>query len=122
VLYNAADVYVSTSAEGFGLTVAEAIACGTPAVGLDYSAVPEVIGPAGLLAPIAGLVDNSYDHFWAIPDERKFGPLVASLLDDEVLRKRLGKAGPTHVRANFTWPKAAEAFSAAIAERLPVSA
>lgn len=121
-LYNAADVYVSTSAEGFGLTVAEAIACGTPAVGLDYSAVPEVIGPAGLLAPIAGLVDNGYDHFWAMPDERKFGPIVTSLLDDDVLRKRLGKAGPGHVRTNFSWPKAALLFSAAISERLAVAA
>lgn len=109
-LYNAADVYVSTSAEGFGLTVAEAIACGTPAVGLDYSAVPEVIGPAGLVAPIGGLIDNPYDHFWAVPDERQYGGIVASILDDDILRRRLGDAGPEHVRTNFSWTKAAVAF------------
>lgn len=116
-LYNAADVYLSASAEGFGLTVAEAIACGTPAVGLDYSAVPEVIGPAGLLSPIAGLIDNGYDHFWAVPDERAYGGLVASLLDDDVLRKRLGRAGPAHVRDTFQWDRAAEQFVAAIETR-----
>lgn len=121
-LYNAADVYVSTSAEGFGLTIAEAIACGTPAVGIDYSAVPEVIGPAGIVAPIAGLIDNDYDHFWAAVDEKRYGPIVASLLDDEVTRKRLGKAGPEHVRTNFSWAKAALLFSAAIRETQRVAA
>lgn len=114
-LYNAADVYVSVSAEGFGLTIAEAIACGTPAVGIDYSSVPEVIGPAGLIAPIAGLVDNEYDHYWAAVDEPKYGPLVASLLDDDILRTKLGKLGPPHVRANFSWTTAASQFAAIIA-------
>ena len=51
-LYNAADIYVSNSSEGFGLCIAEALACGVPAVGIDYSAVPEVIGPAGIKVPI----------------------------------------------------------------------
>jgi alpha-1,3-rhamnosyl/mannosyltransferase len=121
-LYNAADVYLSTSAEGFGLTVAEAIACGTPAVGLDYSAVPEVIGPAGLLAPVAYLVDNEYDHAWAAVHEPKFGEAVATLLDDEPLRKRLGRAGPDHVRAMFDWDRAALAFAGIIADRVRLAA
>jgi glycosyltransferase involved in cell wall biosynthesis len=121
-LYNAADVYASVSAEGFGLTIAEAIACGTPAVGLDYSAVPEVIGPAGIAVPIGGLVDNEYDHFWAAADEPRFGNAVASLLDDDLLRKRLGQEGPRHVRANFQWPQAALKFSAAIRDRIGVAA
>jgi glycosyltransferase involved in cell wall biosynthesis len=115
-LYNAADVYVSVSAEGFGLTIAEAIACGTPAVGLDYSSVPEVIGPAGLIAPIGGIVDNEWDHFWAAVDEQQYGPIVAKLLDDDILRKQLGRAGPDHVRAHFSWGKAALQFSGIIRE------
>lgn len=117
-LYNAADVYASTSAEGFGLTIAEAVACGTPAVGLDYSAVPEVIGPAGLAVPIAGLVDNEYAHFWAAADEPAFGRAVSSLLEDDLLRKRLGREGPGHVRDHFQWDRAAIEFSAAIRDRL----
>jgi glycosyltransferase involved in cell wall biosynthesis len=59
VLLNAADLYVSTSAEGFGLTIAEAIACGVPAVALDYSAVPEVVGPAGALTTSTGIIGPS---------------------------------------------------------------
>jgi len=109
-LYNAADIYASCSAEGFGLTIAEALACGTPAVGMDYSAVPEVIGPAGLLAPVNRLDDNEYDHAWATVDERAFGAAVATLLDNEVQRIRLGRLGPGHVHSSFSWTRAAEQF------------
>ena len=43
--YTAADVYLSFSMEEtFGLTVAEAMACGTPAVVMDSTACPEVLG------------------------------------------------------------------------------
>lgn len=117
-LYNAADLYVSNSAEGFGLTIAEAIACGTPAVGLRYSAVPEVIGPAGITVPPAGLVDNEYDHFWAAADQQTFGQAVGALLDDEVTRKRMGRLGPDHVRQNFQWDRAAIAMSGLIRDHL----
>lgn len=115
VLYNAADLYASNSAEGFGLTIAEALACGTPAVGVRYSSVPEVIGPAGVTVPEGGLVDNEYDHFWWHADERAFGTAVADLLDDDTTRTRLGKAGPRHVRESFTWHTAARQFADLIA-------
>lgn len=121
-LYNAADIYVSVSAEGFGLTIAEALACGTPAVGLDYSAVPEVIGPAGLVAPVAHLVDSEYDFPWAAVDERIFGGLVAGLLDDPAERLRLGALGPDHVREHFQWAVAAAQFGRIMAARAEVAA
>jgi glycosyltransferase involved in cell wall biosynthesis len=121
-LYNAADIYLSTSAEGFGLTIAEALACGIPAVGLDYSAVPEVIGPAGVLVPIGGLYDNEYDHFWAVPDEVKYTAAVEELLTRPTHRQKLGRKGPAHVAANFRWDAAGAAFhdliEAAVAERI----
>ena len=117
-LYNAADVYVSTSAEGFGLTIAEAIACGVPAVGLDYSAVPEVIGPAGVVVPPAGLYDNEYDHYWAWPDEERFGAAVGFLLDHPSKARGLGAEGPRHVARNFTWRACADVFETAIMDAL----
>ena len=110
-LYNAADLYLSTSAEGFGLTIAEALACGVPAVGLDYSAVPEVIGPAGVLVPPAYLYDNEYDHFWAAIDEPQFAAAVNALLTDSQQRETLGRKGPRHIRANFSWDVAADQFA-----------
>ena len=113
-LYNASDIYASNSAEGFGLTIAEAIACGVPAVGVNYSAVPEVIGPAGIAVPEGGLIDNEYDHFWWAADERAFGAAVESLVRDPVLRQSYGREGPKHVASHFTWAAAARSFAALV--------
>jgi len=49
-LYRHAEVFVYPSfAEGFGLPVLEAMACGAPVVTSDCSSLPEVVGSAGLL-------------------------------------------------------------------------
>ena len=49
-LFQAASLFVYPSLyEGFGLPPAEALACGVPAVVLDTSSLPEVVGDAGLL-------------------------------------------------------------------------
>jgi glycosyltransferase involved in cell wall biosynthesis len=109
-LYNAADLYVSTSAEGFGLTIAEALACGVPAVGLDYSAVPEVIGPAGVTVPRAYLVENEYDHFWAAIDDDEFAKRVEFLITHQTRREDLGRKGPAHITSSFRWDAAAQEF------------
>jgi len=109
ILYNAADIYVSNSAEGFGLTLAESIACGTPAVGLDFSAVPEVIGPAGVTVS-GGLIDNPYSYFWALANEREFGAAVTALVEDVAGRQVMGGKGPLHVKTNFAWADKARQF------------
>ncbi len=129
MLYNAADVYVSVSAEGFGLTIAESLACGTPAVVMDYSSTSELVGLAprkpsetkavregtcGLAVRPAGLIDNEYDHFWASVDETAFGHAVARLLDDQVLRRFMGARAPVHVAETFSWAHAAEQFGALV--------
>ena len=122
LLYNAADIYVQNSAEGFGLTVAEAIACGVPAVGIDYSAVPEVIGPAGFVAKVSHLEDNIYDHFWAAEDPEDWGSKVERLIRKPALRRALGSEGPRHVAANFSWVRAAEQFRDLCQAKLEVAA
>ncbi|PSB06680.1 glycosyl transferase group 1 [Pleurocapsa sp. CCALA 161] len=48
--YCAADALVAPSLyEGFGLTVLEAMACGTPTITSNVSAIPEVVGDAAVL-------------------------------------------------------------------------
>jgi len=48
-LYNAADLFVYPSIfEGFGLPPLEAMACGTPVVTSNTSAIPETVGDAAL--------------------------------------------------------------------------
>jgi glycosyltransferase involved in cell wall biosynthesis len=121
-LYNTADLYLSTSPEGFGLTIAEALACGVPAVGLDYSAVPEVIGAAGKLVPIAYEYDNPYDHLWAAIDEKAFGETVHALLNNPTEREALGRKGPRHVYHSFQWSTAARQFADLFLARAEVAA
>lgn len=118
-LYNAADIYVSVSAEGFGLTIAEAMAAGVPAVAMDYSSVPEVVGDAGILIPPAGLIDNIYSFFWAVVREDLFGEAVERLVQDPFLRQRLGSLGPPRIRERFRWDTAAEQFAGLVAAAVP---
>ncbi len=49
-IYNAADILIAPSLyEGFGLTVLEAMACGTPVITSNISSLPEVAGDAAIL-------------------------------------------------------------------------
>jgi glycosyltransferase involved in cell wall biosynthesis len=84
-------VYPSTY-EGFGLPIAEAMAVGCPVVASDRTALPEVVGGAGILLS-ADDVDG-----WA--------DAMLRLLADEDLRTELIAAGHERVRA-FTPEEAA---------------
>ena len=108
-LYNAADIYVSNSAEGFGLTIAEALACGVPAVAANYSAVPEVVGKGGICVD-GYLIDNEYDHFWYAVNEQEFGAAVELLMGSRKQRQKRGAIGAQHVRRSFRWDTAARQF------------
>ena len=49
-VYSAADAYISASAyEGFSITVVEAMACGTPVIGINRAAFGEIVEGAGHL-------------------------------------------------------------------------
>ncbi len=51
-LYTGANVFVYSSIyEGFGLPPLEAMQCGTPVITSDTSAMPEVVGDAGVMLP-----------------------------------------------------------------------
>lgn len=118
VLYCAADLMTSTTmAEGFGLCLAEAAACGVPIVATDYSAVPEVVGPGGILAPITGTITNAYAHEWALVDEAAVTAATERLVTKPALRRELGLAGRRHA-ARFTWSQACDQFHDLLARPL----
>jgi len=112
VLYNAADLLVSpTMAEGFGLTLLEALACGVPVVATDYASVTEVVGPGGVLIKPNAYVTNQYAHEWALVDEPAMSEAVQRLIDKPALRRELGRLGRRHA-ASYTWTAAVDQFDA----------
>jgi glycosyltransferase involved in cell wall biosynthesis len=114
-LMNAADVYMSTTGgEGFGLTLAESMACEVPVVVTDWAADREVVGPGGVLVPPTtdqrGEVvryHSQYGMDWAVPDAQGFVGPVVDLLTHPSKRRGLGKLGRMHVRSSFSWDTAA---------------
>ncbi len=78
--------------EGFGWPALEAMACGTPAVTSDCSALREVSGPAALQAPAT--------------DTRGLAAAAARLLQDESTRLRAQTRGLALVR-RFPWDRTA---------------
>ena len=93
-IYNGAVVLALPSFyEGFGLTALEAMACGTPPVAANRSAIPEVVGDAGLL------IDAD--------DPAQLAGAIQRILQDSDLRTQLREAGLARA-ATFTWRKTAE--------------
>lgn len=130
VLYNAADLYVSTtSGEGFGLTLAEAAACGVPVITTDFAAGPEVVGPGGVLVPplrdaYGDMVHlhSTYGMDWAVPDGRGFVQPILDLLNKPHRRASMGEAGRRHVLRSFRWDEAADQFMALFESAQPAEA
>jgi glycosyltransferase involved in cell wall biosynthesis len=93
-LYQAADIYMDPSLyEGFGLQVVEAMACGIPVITSNVTALPEVVGDAGILVSpndIEGLASALVRV------------LTDSGLRDSMCQKSLGRA------KFFSWDRVAK--------------
>lgn len=93
--YNSIDVLVlpslTTAAwkEQFGRVLIEAQACGTPVVGSDSGAIPEVIGGNGLV--------------FREGDAEGLAECLRKLRDDLLLRERLSIEGRRHAEALYSW-------------------
>ncbi len=89
VLYNEADVLLLPSLyEGFGLPIIEAMACGTPVITSNLSAMPEAAGDAGLL------IDPH--------DSVAIAKAIESVMEDKTLRDKLVVKGLEHSKS-FSW-------------------
>lgn len=92
-LLGAASLFVYPSLfEGFGLPPLEALACGTPALAVDATSLPEALGGAGALAA---------------PTPEAFAAEIARLLGDPAARQQQLERAPAHL-AQFTWDVAAD--------------
>lgn len=90
-LYNQTDIVIAPSRrEGFGLSIAEGMACALPIVASNCSAIPELVvdGDGGYLA---------------VPGEAEdFAARVNQLASDADLRRRMGDYNRTRVMASFS--------------------
>jgi glycosyltransferase involved in cell wall biosynthesis len=111
VLYNAADLFVSTSwGEGFGLTLGEAAACEVPIVAQNVSSIPEVVGPGGVLIEPERLITVFAGHDQWLPNVDAFSDAIEKLYSSRGARRDLGQKGRQHVLDNFSWDHAAAQF------------
>jgi glycosyltransferase involved in cell wall biosynthesis len=88
--YQASDVFIhAAKAEAFGMTLAEASACGVPVVATAVGGIPEVVknGETGFLTP-AG-------------DAEAMAAAIHQLLADADLRTSMGQAGAADARRRF---------------------
>ena len=110
-LYNAADLFISTSrGEGFGLTLAESLACGVPVIAQNVSAITEVVGPGGrLIEPDRLITVPSGEDVW-LADIEAFTDTLEYMYESAGARRSMGEAGVEHVRKNFDWEVAAGEF------------
>jgi glycosyltransferase involved in cell wall biosynthesis len=87
--YRDADVFATASTiETQGLVVLEAMACGTPVVGVDALAVPEMARDG-----VSGIMVEPYDPL-------DMAIALGSLADDDALRERMGRACLAEVHAH----------------------
>jgi len=101
-LYKSARVFVLPSfCESFGIPLLEAMASGVPVVTSNCSAMPEVVGDAGIM------VDPH--------NFQEIGEAIFRLLKDDDLRRNMVRRGLERVHS-FTWDKTARATLEAFQE------
>ena len=102
-MYGGAAVFVMPSRrEGFGLVYLEAMAARVPCIGSIHDAASEVI------------VDGVTGYLVAQDDRSALSQRILALLGDEGLRRRMGAAGFSRYRAEFTY----DTFSRRVREHL----
>lgn len=94
LLYNKADILLfPTVREGFGLVVAEAMACGLPVVTTNCSSLPELVD------------DNKGGFLCATGDVKMFAEKITVLAESLQLRKEMGLYNRHKIQQLFTLDK-----------------
>ena len=123
--YANADAYLMPSNEGFGLTLLEAMACGTPAIGLDHGGVLDFLNiENGILVPTARKFDAADidtipyvgEPFYE-PDMKELRRAMRRMVSDRKLVDSLGARARADAEA-ITWAAVSRQFADAIEQTL----
>ena len=98
-VYNLCDIFLTASRlEGFGLSVAEAMACGKPVVATNCSSLPELIidGNGGLLCEMDNIID--------------FADKISMLASDANMRQKMGFFNRKRIAEKFTIERMTEEY------------
>jgi len=127
-VYTSCDAFVSpTRAEGWGLPIIEAMACGLPVIVTGYSGHTAFLGPHAYridhrLVPVSDPYFPAADGnhgLWAEPDVGHLRRLMRYVHDHRDEARARGLAGGADVRRQFSWQeaaaKAAETIRASLA-------
>lgn len=108
-IYNAANINISsTLGEGFGLSLIESAAAGTPTIAPRNSAIPEVLNGTGRMVSNRGLMNQALDngHLRPIVDTWE----MSRVWEEEYLKwkakgeeKTIDQACLDNVNSNFLW-------------------
>ncbi len=102
-IYNVSDIYISShGGEGFGVPMAEAMACGIPVIATDYTTTREFTGEheRGIAVPWEyKLLDKGI--FRPMIRMDKFADSIQYLIDNPLERRKMGIAGIKYARENF---------------------
>ncbi len=104
-MYNAADLFVLPSqVEGFGLPIAEAMACGVPVVVTRYGAGWEVASPAGVGVPPHDWELHKSGTKYANIDPQALAKEILTLKRNPRERARRSRLGLERAK-DFTWDR-----------------
>lgn len=124
MLYSGADIFLSPSdniQETFGLTVAEALAYGLPAVVSDWDGYRDIVidGETGFLVPslfpsnmetlhlrdftISMVEEDALAQSTTI-DITALSDKIQTLVQNPLLRKQMGRSARTYAEEHYSWP------------------
>jgi glycosyltransferase involved in cell wall biosynthesis len=89
---------------------------GVPIIAQNVSAIPETVGPGGLLIDPDRYLTVPSGQDVALCNTEAFSEAILEMYQSPDMRKRLGEAGRQHVLQSFSWDAAATRFDEFIQE------
>ncbi len=106
-VYNLMDVFLlTTSGEGFGVPLLEAMACEVPIVATDYTTTQELLiddGKSGEPVRLLTEVSGNWNVERGLQDDYDCANKLQLLLNDINLRREYGTAGRRKILKKYTW-------------------